>query len=619
MQKNSYEGDKMAGGYMGKILFVDLSTREIREETPSESLYKDFIGGSGLGSRILYTRQKAGVDPLGPENILGFVTGPLTGTPAVTGARYQAVAKSPLTDGWGDANSGGYFGPSLKIAGYDAVFVSGVSDKPVYLFIDNGKAEIRDAGHLWGKSTYETEDTIKAELSRDTACVCIGPAAEKLSLISCIITERGASAGRSGLGAVMGSKKLKAVAARGNRSVPLADKETAERLRREHVQELRTPRFGRVFLEFHHNYGTADQADRAAQNGDAPVKNWGGIGIIDMPDVSGLTLEKAQANVDKKYGCWHCPLACQASLKEGAAPFNYPAGTRRPEYETQEAFGSMCLNTDSESIAMANHLCNSYGVDTISAGTIISFAIECYENGIITKKDTDGIELTWGNSESIVAMTEKMVKREGFGDILADGVKVAARKMGRKAEKYAVQIGGQELGMHDPKFIMFRNSTFAAGYKMDATPGRHTAQFGPANFQTQLLNCVGLCTYCHWPVPDGNKYVREYMKAVTGWDRSMDELLECGERIVNMRHVFNLREGINPLDRKVHPRIIGKPPQKEGPLAGVTADLDAQVYWSLGAMDWDRFTTKPSKNKLLKLGLNDVAEELWPPQKPPAP
>jgi len=603
---------KMARGYAGKILFVDLSTREIKEETPPDSLYKDFIGGSGLGARILYSRQKAGVDPLGPENILGFVTGPLTGTPAVTGTRYQAVAKSPLTGGWGDANSGGYFGPVLKFAGYDAVFVNGISDKPVFLFIDDGKAEIRDARHLWGKSTYDTEDMLKAELSKDVECICIGPSGENLARIACIVTTKGAAAGRSGLGAVMGSKKLKAVAVRGNKKLHLANEEAAQKLRREHVGELNTPRFGKVFLEFHHTYGTADQADQAAHNGDAPVKNWGGIGVVDMPDVSGLTLEKAQANVDKRYGCWHCPLACQASLKEGVAPYGYPAGTRRPEYETQEAFGSMCLNTNSESIAMANHLCNSYGVDTISAGTIISFAIECYENGIITKKDTDGIELTWGNSEAIVAMTDKLVKREGFGDILADGVNIAAKKIGRKAQKFAVHIGGQELGMHDPKFIFFRKSTLGAGYKMDATPGRHTAQFGPANFQTQLLNAVGLCTYCHWPVPDGNKYVREYMSAVTGWERSLEELLTCGERIVNMRHAFILREGINPLTRKVHPRIVGRPPQKGGPLAGVTLDIEAQVYWCLGAMDWDRETTKPSKKKLLALGLDDVAEDLWP-------
>jgi aldehyde:ferredoxin oxidoreductase len=609
----SRKGEKMLGGYVGKLLFVDLSTGDLKEEVPDEKLYKDFVGGSGLGARIIYSRQKSGVDPLGPENILGFVTGPLTGTPAVTGTRYQAVGKSPLTGGWGDANSGGYFGPYLKFAGYDAVFFTGISDKPVYLFIDNGKAELKNANHLWGKDTYATEDMLADELSKDVHTICIGPSGENLSLISCIITTRGSAAGRSGLGAVMGSKKLKAITVRGNMDVPLADKEMANKLRREHVQDLRIfKRRGMEFLKFHHTYGTADQADIAAHNGDAPVKNWGGIGIIDMPDVSGLSLEKAQANVDKRYGCWHCPLACQASLKEGTAPYEYPAGTRRPEYETQEAFGSMCCNTDSESIAMVNHLCNSYGVDTISAGGIIAFAIECYENGIITKKDTDGIELTWGNSPAIVAMTEKLVKREGLGDILADGVKVAAEKIGNSAVEYAVHVGGQEPGMHDPKFARPAFSA-AARYQMDATPGRHTAQAGRMNCRRQLLNSLGLCSYCDWPVPDANKYFQAYMKAVTGWDRSIDELIKCGERIVNIRHAFNLREGINFLTWKLHPRMIGVPPQKEGPLVGVTADIDAQLYWNLGVLDWDRITTKPSLRKLTELGLDDVANDLWPP------
>ncbi|MDO8688364.1 MAG: aldehyde ferredoxin oxidoreductase N-terminal domain-containing protein, partial [Dehalococcoidales bacterium] len=251
----------MAGGYMGKMLFVNLSTREIKEETPDEKLYRDFIGGYGIGARILFSRQKAGVDPLGPENILGLVTGPLTGSPAPMGCRYIAVAKSPLTGGWGDANSGGDFGPYLKFSGYDAVFFNGIADKPVYLFIDNGKAELRDAAHLWGKDSYETEDMLKAEHGRQSQVSCIGQSGEKLSLISCIITKRGAAAGRSGLGAVMGSKKLKAVVAKGDQPVPIADIETANRLRREHIAELRTAQFrGHPFWEQRKKYGTGGHA-----------------------------------------------------------------------------------------------------------------------------------------------------------------------------------------------------------------------------------------------------------------------------------------------------------------------------------------------------------------------
>ncbi|MFC1991223.1 aldehyde ferredoxin oxidoreductase family protein [Chloroflexota bacterium] len=607
----------MLKGYMGKILFVNLSTGEIAEEIPDESLYRDFIGGYGIGAKILYDRQKAGVDPLGPDNMFGLITGPLTGTPANTGARYTAVCKSPLTGGWGDANSGGIFGPTLKFAGYDGVFFTGISDKPVYLFIDNGKAELRDATNLWGKDAYETENMLREELGKGTEVVCIGESGEKLSLISCIITEKGAAAGRSGVGAVMGSKKLKAVAAKGDQKVPIADNDRVNALRREHVQILRTPRpDGMSFLERFHTFGTTGLTARSAHSGDTPVKNWGGVGVVDFSDVTGLGGDEAIANLDKRVACWHCPISCQAGLKEGTGDYKYPAGTRRPEYETQGSFGTMCLNNNTESIAMANHICNAYGLDTISAGCVIAFAIECYENGLITREDTGGIELTWGNHRAIVDMTWKVAKREGFGDILADGVKVAAEKIGKGAEQYAVHIGGQELGMHDPKLMMRPGTLPAARYQMDATPGRHTAGFGPSGFRGHIVNAAGVCFLGYLGSQEGTDYLYESLNAVTGAERSTDELLKAGERITNMRHVFNLREGINPLEMKVHSRIIGDPPQKDGPLAGVRADIEAQNYWSLGALDWDQVTTKPSKKKLLELGLDDMAEDLWPPAPP---
>ncbi len=604
----------MAAGYMGKLLFVNLSTQEIKEEAPDESLYRDFIGGYGIGARILYDRQKAGVDPLGPENILGMITGPLTGSPAIGGARYQVVAKSPLTGGWGDANSGGHFGPYLKFAGYDGVFFNGISEKPVYLFVDNGKAELRDAAHLWGKGTYETEDTLGVEHKR-ARVICIGPAGEKLSRVASINTHKGDAAARSGLGAVMGSKKLKAVVAKGNKEVPIADIEATNKLRTEHIEDLKES----GFLERFHQYGTGGHGDMSAHSGDTPVRNWGGIGVFDVPDVSGLNKDKVIANLDKRIGCWRCPAACKGSLKEGTGEYKYPAGNHRLEYETIGAFGANCGNTNVESIEMASHLCNSYGMDTISAGSIIAFAMECYENGIITKRDTDGIELTWGNHQALVAMTEKMAKREGFGDILADGVKVAAERIGKGAEKFAVHAGGQELGMHDPKVVghQFAGMPSAAMYWMNSTPGRHSQAFGPVSFVTHLNNAMGTCMIIFmWRAARGS-YVQRMMTAVTGFDRSMEELLKAGERIANMRHVFNLREGLNPLEHYIHPRVCGQPPQKDGPLAGITMDIKEEAWWHLGALDWDRRTTVPSRNKLLELGLNDIAEELWPPEKMP--
>jgi len=602
----------MTAGYMGKLLFVDLSTGEMKEEKPDQSLYRDFIGGYGVGARVIYSRQKGGVDPLGAENTFGLVTGPLTGTPAPFGCRYVAVAKSPLTGGWGDANCGGYFGPNLRFAGYDGVFFSGISEKPVYLFIDNGKAQLREAAHLWGKVTFETNDRLQAEHGKTAKVVSIGPAGEKLSLVACLMNNRVDAAGRSGLGAVMGSKKLKAVVVKGEGKVPIADSEAADRLRQEHIAEMKAL----PFLEDFHRYGTSSHTAESAHSGDTPVKNWGGVGVIDFPDVSGLQKEVTDAMVESRTGCWRCPAACKARLKEGDGEYKYPAGIHRPEYETQAAFGTICLNNNSEAIAMAGYICDGYGLDTISTGTILAFATECYEHGIITKADTDGLELTWGNHQAMIAMLEKIARREGFGDVLADGVKVAAERIGKGAEEYAVHIGGQELGMHDPRFDFppFAGIPAAARYQMDATPGRHTAGFGPSQFQGYVVNASGLCLHSNLAVADPNKYLVAFMSAVTGWDRSLDELLECGERIGNMRHVFNLREGINPLELKVHGRIIGRPPQKEGPLAGVSADIEAQDYWNLGALDWDRKTTKPSQRKLLEMGLDDIAGELWPPK-----
>ncbi|MCX7912636.1 MAG: aldehyde ferredoxin oxidoreductase C-terminal domain-containing protein, partial [Dehalococcoidales bacterium] len=407
----------------------------------------------------------------------------------------------------------------------------------------------------------------------------------------------------------MGSKKLKAVVVKGDASVPLADPAELERLRKEYLAIInKSPARNGL-----HSSGTCGHTDSSAHSGDSPVKNWGGVGVVELPDVSGLSKERFNANVVSRTGCWRCPVACHGRLRAGGGEYAYPEGTKRPEYETAAAFGSMCLNTNAEAIARANYICNDYGLDTISAGTTIAFAMECYEHGIITKKDTGGIELKWGDPRAMLAMLEKLARREGLGDVLADGVKKASEKLGRGADEFAVHIGGQEPGLHDPKFDFpgFAGQPVAAKYKMDATPGRHTGGFGPSHFPWLVINASGLCLHINTMV-NGAQYAADFLAPVTGWKRSLDEVLKCGERIAVMRHVFCLREGDNPLRRRVPGRMIGVPPQKEGPLAGVTCDLDAQVYWNLGAMDWDRVTTKPSRKKLLELGLDDVARELWP-------
>lgn len=609
---------------MGKILLADLSKGELKDEALDEKLCRDFIGGYGIGARYLFSRQKGGVDPLGPENTLGILTGPLTGTPALSGTRYTVMGKSPLTGTWGDANSGGDFGPFLKFAGYDGLFFTGISEKPVYLFIKDGKAELRDAAHLWGKDTFETEDILIDEFGKDVHVACIGPSGENLSLIAAVMNNKGRAAGRSGLGAVMGSKKLKAVAVIGKMEIPLADGKRANALRREYMAEFLP--VSRMFK----NYGTPAITAQSGHSGDSPVKNWGGVGVVDFPDIAPIGLNPVMEQLTKPYACYRCPFGCGGHMKAGTGEYRYEAGAHKPEYETLAAFGSMCLNNNLESIIKANDICNRTGLDTISAGCTIAFAIECYENGIITKEDTEGIELTWGNHKAIVNMTEKLARREGFGAVLADGQKVAAEKIGKGAEQYATHIQGQEVPMHDPKLGFHYSTT----YRLDATPARHTqgsegisppelptptfdrksfAGRGEAHKVTSnfnhVMNCAGMCMFMYMSLPNANA-VTNFISAVTGWDVTMDELLKTGERIANIRQAFNIREGLNPLEFKVPDRTLGRPAQKEGPLAGVTVDEDTMVREYLEAMDWDAKTAKPGKKKLQELGLDDVAKEL---------
>ncbi len=613
----------MPRGYTGKVLKVDLSHRELKEEALDEKMCRDFIGGYGLGARIIFSEQAAGADPLGPDNILGFLTGPFTGTPAISGTRFTAAGKSPLTGCWGDANSGGSFGAYLKFAGYDAVFFRGIVEKPVYLLIDNGKASLKDATHLWGKDTYETEELLKAELGKDTAVACIGPAGERLSLIAGVVQDRGHVAARSGLGAVMGSKNIKAAAVRGNMKVTIADEEGARELRKKYLAQLAGD------LDKMRKFGTTFVTVSCIESGDAPVKNWAGVAVRDFPDARALSGEAVAVHRLKPTACYNCPVGCEAIMKAGTGEYSYQAGSHRPEYETIAMLGSNCLNTNIESIIKTNDICNRYGTDTISAGAAIAFTMECYEKGIITKKDTDGLEMTWGNHRSIVAMTEKLAKREGFGDVIADGVQAAARKIGGGAGECAIHVQGQEVPAHNP----LASASMATTYITNATPARHTqgseAHHAPglipdfdkksataaaqayrrgSNFQ-HVLMCSGMCLFVNMSLPHVDA-ITEFMKAITGWDVDLEELVATGERIANMRQAFNVREKINLLKYDVPGRILGRPPQKEGPLAGVTVDAGSLVREYLKTMDWDLNTATPGKKKLGELGLEDVGSQL---------
>ncbi|HEX9015512.1 MAG TPA: aldehyde ferredoxin oxidoreductase family protein [Chloroflexota bacterium] len=610
----------MRGGYMGRLLWVDLSSGKITEEAPDETIARDFIGGYGLGAKLLFDRQKAHVDPLGPENTLGILTGPLTGSPAIIGSRFVAVGKSPLTGTWGDANCGGYFGPQMKFAGFDGVFFTGKSDRPVYLLLDDGKAELKDASHLWGKDTLETRDWVKANYGKGAEEACIGPAGESQSLISCIVNDYGRAAGRSGLGAVMGSKLLKAVVARGKQQVPLADAALAAQLRKKYIRK------GVMMFETFSKYGTAGLTADSAESGDSPVKNWAGAGPVDFRTGRKISDDIVIAEQEKKYFCWQCPVGCGGHMK--AAPGRAKV-SHKPEYETLCAAGTLCLNDDLESIIRLNDIVNAYGLDSISAPATIAFAIDLYEHGLINRVDTDGIELTWGNGEAIVAMCGKMARREGFGAVLADGVKKAAERIGRGAEQFAVHIQGQELPMHDTRF----NPGLAISYQLDATPARHTqgsemifhedlgfTDYDKYDYSSKgeehkkvsaimhVVNAAGLCMFGYLSFP--LQTIPDFLTAVTGEAYDLERVFVTGERISNIRHAFNLREGMNPLRFQVPQLLLGNPPLAQGYLKGVTIDAAKQNADYLQAMQWDAVTAMPSAARLGELGMSDVASAL---------
>lgn len=617
-------------GYSGRILFVDLTSGKIKEESLPDSTYRGFVGGVGLGVRILYERMKPKADPLGPDNMLGFMTGPLTGTQAPLAAKHMVVTKSPLTGTWGEANSGGLFGSELKQAGYDAIFFSGAAKKPVYLLINEGKSELKNASHIWGKDTYETEEVLYSDIGDDKVkFVCIGPAGEGVSLIASVMADRGRAAARSGVGAVMGSKKLKAVAVRGTKKIEVADPEQVNKLR-EFVQKyLREQVDTMPFIKMLSGHGTCDGPLAVVPSGGTPIKNWALIGKEMFPDYTNIGGESIFKYQVKKSGCGNCPINCggTVSVKEGP----YAVECRKPEYETLASLGAMCLNSDAESIIKANDICDRYGLDTISAGSVIAFAMECFEKGIISKKDTNGIELTWGNSSAIVAMLEKIGKREGFGDVLADGVKKAAERIGKGAENCAIHVDGQEPGMHDPRLISHRG----LGYISAQSPGRHMTSMAPFRLATegklgsspdlkapegeneidksgkiqamgvsyaQTFSDSGLCLHV---ISAGNDYpLAEFISAVTGWDFTAKEAITAGKRILTLLQAFNLREGWKPGDFTL-PRRISQPPTM-GPFAGRDIDFAALKSSYYKNMGWDTESGVPSQACLSELGLNGL-------------
>lgn len=602
-------------GYMGKMLFVNLSNNKIEVRSLDEDVAKKFIGGPALGAKVLYDEMPANADVFSEESMVGFVTGPLNGTKAFYGGRYTVVSKSPVNGGWNDANSGGFFGPNLKRAGFDAVFVNGISPKPVYIFIDNGNAEIRDASMLWGFTTTETENALQA-IHGKISVALIGPSGENLSNFAAVMNDGHRAAGRGGTGAVIGSKKLKALVVKGNEKISIADEKMLNLVNKEIKTNMESLPAAQMVGAFK-AYGTGVTYNSSVLTGDAGIKNWSGAGIVDYPEaiafpVSSVGIDKYKT---KSYHCSACPLGCGAFLDMPSEKWNLK-NTPRPEYETMGAFGSNLLNGDIESICRANELCNEYGTDTISTGGTISWAIECFENKVLSQEELDGIELTWGNADAIVAMTEKICKNEGVGKILAKGSKAAA-DIFKKGHEYLVVASGIEEPHHDSRFSYGLSRT----YQYDPTPGRHVKgglgigkshvtghnidYTGTGNedmqgvIKTEIVNASGACFFI--TLSTSLDTLVKMISSVTGFNYSPEEVKDLGLRLFNMRHAFNLREGKRRKDFTLSKRMYESGPPSSGPISNIKVDHELLADNFFNAIGWD-MNAVPLKESLEKLG-----------------
>ncbi len=654
----------MPFGYFGKVLVADLSTGSLKETTIAEQTYKEFLGGYGLGAKLIYDWTKKGYDPLGPDAILGIMPGLITGTVAPFSGRYMVCGKSPLTGGWGDANSGGFFGPAIKKAGIDGIFLKGVADRPQYLLISDDELALKDAGSLWGLDAVETDLKLQKEQGHGIKVAAIGQAGERKSLVSGVVNDKGRIAARSGLGAVMGAKKCKAIAISKKGNVEVKDKEALLEITKSYNNYLnkkpgslvkmitksipnlaklmrwaKMPMSGptKMVLDIYKTYGTTVANSLSAEIGDSPVKNWCGIGYIDFPQdrarkIGGQAMLKYKK---RAYGCATCPVQCGAIL---SIPELGPQleETHRPEYETSCMFGTLSLNDDLLSVFKLNEMCNRAGIDSISTGSSVAFAIECFENGILSTKDTGGMELRWGDANLIVKIVEMIIKREGIGDLLADGVMRAAERIGKGSEKFAIHAGGQELPAHDPRFT----KSLALSYTTDPTPARHTAasidfaEIGPigdfipnltipkghkkdlrknAEAQRLVVGLHGVLSslgFCMFSTIFGPFPMLEILEATTGWKLSTDEVITTGIRIQMQRLAFSLREGVNPYKVTLPGRAWGEIPAEMGPLKGKTVDYKEmnKIYYEV--MNWDTVTGLPTLASLQAVGLGSLYNDI---------
>lgn len=623
-------------GYCGRILKVDLSTEEVDVEEPSEDFYRRYFGGEAVIGYYLLKELKAGVDPLSPDNLLIFATGVLTGHPFSGSGRNSVGGKSPLTGGFGSSEVGGYWGSTLKMAGYDAIVVSGCSEEPCYLWVHDGEVEIRGGSHLWGKTTGEVEELLKRELGRGIRVAQIGPAGERKVRYACVINDLSHAAGRTGMGAVMGSKRLKAIAVRGSKPPPLADPEKVKEEARwvsEHP-DVELP-IGRTLGAFHET-GTGGGLLSLNASGGLPTRNFREGAFEGAEEISGERM--VETILVDRHTCYGCIIRCKRTVKVDE-PYRVDPKYGGPEYETLASFGSNCGISDLKAIAKANEICNAYGLDTISTGVSISFAMECYEKGIITDEDTDGVPLRFGDPEALLKVLDQIVRREGLGRLLGEGVKRASERIGKGSEKIAMHVKGLEVPMHEPRL----KKGLGIGYAVSPTGADHCHNMHdtlfkgwtvnmaeiqslgilkplPANVlnpeKMRLLvygstwrhftNCGVICYFTPWYYAETPNLVN----AITGWNTTTWELMKVGERAATMARVFNLREGLTA-DEDLLPERFSQP-FTSGPTAGekiTPKDVERckEIYY--GMMGWDERGI-PTPEKLHELDIGWTAAQL---------
>lgn len=619
-------------GYNGKILVADLTTKTFTEQKLNPEWAFDYIGGAPLGARYMLDLMPANTPAYAPESVIGFVSCPLNGTKALLGARWTVVSKSPVTDGWNDASCGGSFGPAIRKTGFDAIFVKGIADKPVYLLIDEGKPEIRDASAIWGKTTSDSETAIRAELGGTLSIAQIGPAGENLSRMAAIMNDAHRAAGRGGSGAVMGSKKLKAVVCKGgNAEIQVKDDATVVALNKECVEIGKPGNAREASQAGFKEAGTSRHYNSSVMSGAAPTKNWLGAPEVDITDEMADALVGPVLNAKYRTssdGCTNCFIRCTANYKLDNGKYKIDHATR-PEFESLASFGSMLLSGCPDTAVIMNWMCNQYGYDTISFGATIGWAMECYEKGILTLDELDGIDLKWGDTEAMLAIAERMCANEGIGATLNLATQGAAEKLGKGFE-CLVTASGIEL----PYQNSVNNPALARTYQYDATPGRHVkggrgVPFGNSppeikyNFEDtgeadatgllewELTNACGICGFAHFLLPPW-VFVKT-LNAITGFDYTQEQLNKFSYRAYTLRLAFNMREGFRRKDYKISDRAIGKPAPLAGPLKGRTIDNEKLADNFFGYLGWDLETAIPPLSFLSDVGgLDCVIDILYP-------